>query len=182
MNVLPHHRPGTTPRSSARRTLVLALLAPLLLQACARRPPLPDLAGPLAWVVVEASFAGEPEPVLPTGALLLDSMAFPRLGEAAGTGVIPPAELQRQLGRAVTLVDPMDVLECPPRQPCYVRGDASYLTIWEAERTRQGMELVVSRVYNVQGLYRRTTAVTHRLEVRPQAGGWRLVARDRLPT
>jgi hypothetical protein len=165
------------------RSAILLLLPPVLLLAgCGRRPPLPDVAGPLAWVVVEASFAGEPlpEPV-PVG-LLLDSIAFPRLGEAAGTGRLAAAEVRRQLGRAVELVDPLDVLSCPPRQPCRVRDDATYLTIWEAERTRHGIELVVNRVHNVQGLYRMTAAVTHRIEVRPHGGGWRLTRRERLPT
>jgi hypothetical protein len=163
--------------------LILAWVAALT-SGCGRRgPPLPQLSGPLAWVVVEASFAGEPLPELnPAGPLLLDSIAFPRLGDAAGPGRLAAADVQRQLGRPAELVDPRDVLECPPREPCRVRGDAVYITVWGAERTRNGLELVVSRVYNVQGLYRMTTSVTHRLELRPVGGGWQLAARTRLPT
>jgi hypothetical protein len=162
--------------------LLFLLLLPAHLTGCGRRPQLPDVAGPLAWVVVEASFAGEPLPALVPDRLLLDSIAFPRLGEAAGTGRLDAAELRRQVGRSIELVDPLDVLSCPPRQPCRVAGDATFLTVWDAERTRDGIELVVNRVHNVQGLYRKTTAVTHRIEVRPQGSGWRLTRRERLPT
>jgi hypothetical protein len=167
--------------SGAWRLAVLAAIW-LAVPACQGAPPLPHLDGPLAWVVVEASFAGEPPPgITPSPPLLLDSIAFPRLGEAAGTGRLGLDQLQRQLDRPIRYVDPTAVLECPSRQPCRVRGDGMYITVWGAERTRAGIELVVSRTYNVQGLYRKTTSVTHRIVVRGAADAWRLTRRDRLP-
>jgi hypothetical protein len=154
----------------------------LSLTSCKSGPALPQLAGPLAWVVVEASFAGEALPdISPAPALLFDSIAFPRLGDAAGTTRIGADELQRQLGRPIRYVDPMDVLECPSRQPCRVRDDGMYITVWDAERTRSGIELVVSRTYNVQGLHRKTTSVTHRIEVQRSGDAWRLTQRARVP-
>jgi hypothetical protein len=167
---------------AAARALCLACA--LLVPACGgRRPPLPDVAGSLADVVVRASFADEqarePAPVQP---LWLDSISFARLGAAAGGGAFGAEELRRQVGRPFQLVDPADVLECPDREPCRTVDDAVYLEVWEAERTGAELELVVNRVFNVQGLYRMTTAVTHRLVLRAEGGGWRLARRERLPT
>jgi hypothetical protein len=161
---------------------VAAFSAVMALASCGRSVPLPEVAGSLAWVVVEASFAGEPLPGAGAGSplILVDSIAFPRLGEAAGGDRTGFDELQRQIGRPIEPVDPMDVLECPSRAPCLVRGDATYITIWDAERTRTGLEMVVNRTYNVQGLYRKTTSITHRIELRGAGGAWRLTRRDRL--
>jgi hypothetical protein len=159
-------------------------VAALAVASCGgRRPPLPDIAGSVADVIVRASFADEqarePAPVQP---LLLDSISFVRLGNALGTGAFSHDELQRQIGRPFRLVDRQDVLECPPREPCRTVGDAVYVEIWEAERTGSELELVVSRVFNVQGIHRMTTAVTHRLVLRAEGGAWRLTRRERLPT
>jgi hypothetical protein len=162
-------------------TLLLAGVAAGLGGCGSRGAPLPDLAGPLAWVVVESSLAGEPLPDLAAPAeLLLDSVAFPRLGVAAGGAPLARDEVARQVGRPIVLVDPRDVLECPSREPCRVRGDAMYLTVWDAVATPAGMSLVVNRVFNVQGLYRRTTSVTHLLELRRTGTGWQLAARTKM--
>jgi hypothetical protein len=179
----PTRSSASTRRAAGARQLAVLAAITLSVAACARSgSALPQLAGPLAWVVVEASFAGESIPeISPAPGLLLDSIAFPRLGEAAGTARFGLGELQRQLDRPIQAVDPMDVLECPPRQPCRVRGDGMYITLWDAQRTRTGIELVVSRTYNVQGLYRKTASVTHRVEVRGAGDAWRLTRRERLP-
>jgi hypothetical protein len=157
--------------------------AVLLASACGgRRPPLPDVAGSLADVVVRAALADaearEPVSVQP---LLLDSLSFPRLGAAAGGSTFSHDELRRQVGRPFQLVDPGDVLVCARREPCRTVDDAVYLQVWEAERSGDDLEVVVTRVFNVQGLYRMTSSVTHRLVLRAEGGSWRLTRRELLP-
>jgi hypothetical protein len=162
-------------------TFMVVAVACAVAAGCARRP-LPAVHGSLAGVVVDASFAGEL-----AGAdarpLLLDSASFARLGVVSRGTAFTAAELRAQIGRPFEPVDARTVLECPDRMPCHVRGDAGYLEVWHAERRGAAVELVVSRVFNVQGLHRMTRSVTHRMTVAPQpgAGGWRLTARERLP-
>jgi hypothetical protein len=162
------------------RLLTLALPGFLALSlACGRREPVPDVGGSLVGAIIAASLAGEEGPSAP---LLLDSVSFGRVGLVARGTAFGGAELRAQAVHPIELVDATEVLECLPREPCRVRGDASYIEIWEVERDGAGLELVVSRVYNVRGLHVMTRAVTHRLRLAPEAGGWRLKARDRLPT
>jgi hypothetical protein len=162
----------------------LLLVTALTVAACGgRRPPLPAVSAPLAGAVLMASLAGaDGEQAAPVGPLLIDSISFARLGLAAGADAFSAAELERQIGRPFTLVDPTEVLVCPPREPCRVVNDGVYIEVWEAERSGAELELVVSRVQNVRGLYVLTRAVTHRLAFRPDGAGWRLVRRDQLPT
>jgi hypothetical protein len=168
-------------RHLSRRLAVLLVLAAA---GCGgRRPPLPDVAGPLADAVVQAALApadGSPAP--PVQPLLLDSISFGRLGDAAGTGAFSHAELQAQVRRPFTLVDPAEVLVCPFREPCHVVNDGVYLEVWEAERTGAELEVVVTRVHNVQGLRVLTRHVTHRLRLRSDGAAWRLVRRELIPT
>jgi hypothetical protein len=163
-----------------RRFRSTACLLPMtLLAACGGRTPVPDLSGTLVSVIVAASLEGEPAAQLP---LLLDSVSFSRIGTAARGAPLGATELHAQVGRLVELVDARDVLECPERRPCRLRGDVTYLSVWEAQQLEGGpLEVVVSRVYNVQDLYMLTRSVTHRLRLVPEAGGWRLVGRQRLP-
>jgi hypothetical protein len=159
-------------------TPVLAcVLVPSL--ACGRREPVPDVSGSLVATIIAASLTGEEGPAAP---LLLDSVSFGRVGLVARGTALGAAELRAQAVHPIELVDAANVLECPARQPCRVRDDASYVEIWEAERDGAALEVVVSRVYNVRGLHVMTRAVTHRLRLAPEAGGWRLTARDRLPS
>jgi hypothetical protein len=170
-------------RVSTHKRLILALAALPVLAGCGgRRPPLPDVVGAMADVVVRASLAAEDgAPAAPAGPLLLDSISFARLGAAAGGGALALDELRRQVTRSFEFTDPGDVLVCARREPCRVVDDAVYIEVWEAELDGRDLELVVSRVENFQGLYRMTRAVTHRLVLRPEGGAWRLVRRERLP-
>jgi hypothetical protein len=164
------------------RTVVAFCLA-LTTAACGgRRPPLPDIAGTLPDVVLRAALAPadgtEAPPVQP---LLLDSISFARLAAAAGNQPYSLAELAAQVSRPFRPVDPQDVLVCPQRQPCRVVDEGTYVEVWEAERTGGALEVVVTRVTNVEGLYVMTHSATHRIRLEQQAGAWRLIRRDRLP-
>ena len=152
----------------------LAFLILGFLTGCgARGPRVPAVTGSLADVVVESSFADEDAPEL-AGALVIDSVAFGQLARLAGGAAAP--------SRSHTLIDPRGVLECPPREPCRVRNDAIFLTVWDAERLPDGeLEVVVSRTHNVRRLYVMTESVTHALRLRPENGTWRLVGRERVP-
>jgi hypothetical protein len=163
-------------------TVLLPLLA-LLVAACGgRRTPVPDIGGSLADVVVRAAFADvDTAGASPLQPLLLDSISFSRLGAVAGDGAFTVADLERQVSRPFRLVDRNHVLECPDRQPCRTAGDAVYVEVWEAEQTRAGLEMVVSRVFNIQGLHIMTRSVTHRLTLSREGGAWRLTGIDRLP-
>jgi hypothetical protein len=163
-----------------RHLLLLGCAGALLAGCGGRRPPLPAISGALPAAIIEASLAGEDGPA--AGPLLIDSIAFGRLGVLLGGSAWSAADLVNQLGRQATLADPMDVLECPRREPCRLREDGSFITVWDAVRTGDDLELVVSRTYNVERLYTMTTAVTHRLRLLREAGGWRLTSRERLPT
>jgi hypothetical protein len=163
-----------------RITLALVLAAAALLAGCRSATPVPDLAGPLAGVVVRAAFEEPGDAV--AGPLMLDSVSFARLGLAVGAAPFAESELRSQVERPFVLVDARDVLVCPERQPCRVADDGTYLEIWEAERTGNAAELVVTRVQNVRGLHVLTRAVTHRMTVAEVQGGWRLVRLKRLPT
>ena len=155
---------------SGNRALVLLLV----LAGCGvRGPRVPVVAGSLADVIVESSFTREVAPEQP-GALVLDSIAFGQLARLTGAPAAP--------NRAHALIDPTGVLECPPREPCRVRNDAIFLTVWDAERLPDGqLDLVVSRTHNVRRLYVMTESVTHEIRLRPENGTWRLVRRVRLP-
>jgi hypothetical protein len=162
----------------------MALMA-LAIGACGgRSAPLPDITDSLAGAVVRAALADDDarEPAAGPQPLVLDSLSFPRLGVAAGGGALSRDELQRQVGRAFELVDPRDVLVCESRQPCHTANNAVYLTIWEAERSGDRIEMVVNRVSNVQGLYLATVSVVHRLVLLSEGGAWRLIERERLPS
>jgi hypothetical protein len=164
--------------------VVIRLLAVLLLvTGCGgRRPPLPDIAGTLPDVVLRAALAptdGQEAPL--TQPLLLDSISFARLGAAAGREPFTLAELQAQVSRPFRPVDPQDVLLCPSREPCRVVEGGTYVEVWEARQEGRTMELVVTRVANLQDLYVLTHSATHRIRVQQEAGTWRLVSRDRLP-
>jgi hypothetical protein len=166
------------PANTARLALCCVLLA-----ACGgRRPPLPDVAGALPDAVLRAALAAEDGTEgTALQPLLLDSVSFARLGEAAGGAAFGPADLQRLIGRPFTAVSPRDVLLCPDREPCRVAGDAVYVEVWEAQRTGNELEVVVTRVSNVRDLYVMTQSVTHRIALRQEGGAWRLVRRERLP-
>jgi hypothetical protein len=173
----------TFPTSVRRGAVLLPLLA-LLVTACGgRRTPVPDIGGALADVVVRAAFAdvdtAGPSTLQP---LLLDSISFRRLGTVTGDAAFGAAELERHVSRPFRLVDRNDVLECPHREPCRTVGDAVYVEIWEAEQTRTGLEMVVSRVFNIQGLHVMTRSVTHRLTLSREPAGWRLTGIQRLPS
>ena len=146
----------------------------LLLSACGLRGDrVPPINGELADVIVQASFAGDSEANAHQG-LLLDSLAFSRLGLLTGEDPRPD--------RAHTMVDPMDVLVCPDREPCRVRDDRIFLTVWDARRHDDGsLDLIVSRTRNIRGLYVMTESVAHELRIRPEAGVWRLARHVRLP-
>jgi hypothetical protein len=164
-----------------------AVLLPLLLllvTACGgRRTPVPDIGGALADVVVRSAFADVDTPGMSAlQPLLLDSISFHRLGTVVGDAAFSVAELERHVARPFRLVDRNDVLECPDREPCRTVDNAVYVEIWEAEQTRSGLEMVVSRVFNIQGLHVMTRSVTHRLTLSREAGGWRLTGIERLPS
>jgi hypothetical protein len=165
------------------RAVLLPLLA-LLVSACGgRRAPVPDMGGTLADVVVRSAFADvDTAGTSALQPLLLDSISFRRLGTVAGGGVLSSAELERDVTRPFRLVDRNEVLECPEREPCRTVGNAVYVEIWEAEQTRTGLEMVVSRVFNIQGLHVMTRSVAHRLTLSREAGGWRLTGIQRLPS
>ncbi|HSJ07890.1 MAG TPA: hypothetical protein VK936_14400 [Longimicrobiales bacterium] len=181
-------RDPKVPRSRPVAPVVRAaatLAAGAILAGCAgRSTPLPDIGGgDLLHIVVEAALAGVPDPAARDGgSLLLDSLSVPRLGVAAGGDAFSGNEVARQVRRPVTLVDPADVLECPSRQPCRVRGDAVYVTIWEAERTIDGVSAVVARTYNIQGLHPMTRSAVHRIRVVRDGAGWRLAAFEAVPS
>jgi hypothetical protein len=178
-------RPATAHRvRSAVRLLPLTVLAVSGAACRGSAPPLPRLEGELVHVVVEAALAGDDGAAAPPVAVLvLDSLAFPRLGSAARGTPYDPAEIRRQVGRPATLVEPTDVLTCPRRQPCSVRDDAVYLTVWEAVPVPGGLELVVSRTFNVHGMYPLTRSVVHRLRLAGAGNGrWRLTSRQQQPT
>jgi hypothetical protein len=179
-----HRAPGLAGVPTAR---VARLAGVLLLAAAAtacggRRPPLPDIAGPLPDVVVRAALATadgtESPPVQP---LLLDSISLARLGEPAGVGAYPPQALAAQVSRPFQAIDPRDALVCPSREPCRVAGDGVYVQVWEARQQGGELEVVVTRIFNVQELYVMAASATHRLRLRPEGAGWRLVRRDRIP-
>jgi hypothetical protein len=179
--------PAGTSRPPARlvRRATAALAAVAILYGCAgRAPPLPDVGGGgLVHVVVEAALAGSPDPAARVGGLLLlDSTSVPRLGAAANGGAFSGDEVGRQLRRPAVLADPADVLECPSRQPCRVRDDGVYITVWEAERTADGVAAVVARTYNIQGLHPMTRSAVHRIRVARDGAGWRLTALEVLPS
>jgi hypothetical protein len=152
---------------------LIVLVATATASGCAgRRPPLPQIEGRGGDVVIRSSFEAAPGPER-SGELLIDSVAFGRLLLLMGEGTAPAA--------AGRLVDPRDVLECPDREPCRVRGDATFLTVWDALLRDDGsLSVVVSRAWNVQGLYAMTRHVTHRLELRRGPAGWRLNAREQI--
>lgn len=155
----------------------------MVLAGCGgRQPPLPDIAGPLPDVVLRAALApadgSEAPPVQP---LLVDTVSFSRLGAAAGAAPFAPPQLSAAIGRPFTPVHPGAVLLCPSREPCRVVDDGVYVEVWEAERDGGGLDVVVSRVENVQGLHVMTRSTTHRLRLRREASGWRLTARERIP-
>lgn len=138
------------------------------------RGGVPEVAGPATHVVLEASLAGAREGVPRSGEpLLLDSVPFTRLRLLMdGEGGLP------QLERSTDLVDGHRLLDCPPRRPCRLLRDGVFMTIWGAELTGDRLELVVSRTFNVQGLYVRTRSVTHRITlIRERPGQWRLTSR-----
>jgi hypothetical protein len=155
-------------------SLAALLTIALVFSACgARAPRVPEVSGALADVIVESSFTGEPAPAQP-GALMLDSAAFGQLARLAGASIAPSREHR--------FIDPTGVLECPPREPCRVRNDAIFLTVWDAVRLPDGqLDVVVSRTHNIRRLYVMTESVTHELRLRPENGTWRLVRRVRLP-
>jgi hypothetical protein len=162
-----------------------ALAAAAILSGCAGRSrPLPDVGvGGLVHVVVEAALAGSPDPAARVGGpLLLDSASVPRLGSAANGGAFSGDDIARQLRRAAVLADPADVLECPSRQACRVRDDGVYITVWEAERTADGVTAVVARTYNIQGLHPMTRSAVHRIRVARDGAGWRLTALEVMPS
>jgi hypothetical protein len=137
-------RPATAPRvRSAVRLLPLTVLAVSGAACRGSAPPLPRLEGELVHVVVEAALAGDDGAAAPPVAVLvLDSLAFPRLGSAA-------------------------------------RGTP----YWEAVPVPGGLELVVSRTFNVHGMYPLTRSVVHRLRLAGAGNGrWRLTSRQQLPT
>ncbi|CAN5824803.1 hypothetical protein BH23GEM9_BH23GEM9_24740 [soil metagenome] len=158
------------------RWATVTALAILMGPACSRRAPLPDLAGSLVEVIVEAVHeAGVSSP------LLLDSTSFTRVGVVAASAPFTETELRAQFAHPFQLVDAANVLECPEGRPCRVRGNATYVEIWEAETDAGALQLVVSRVFNVEGLYTLTRSSTYRLTIAAATGGWRLTARERLP-
>jgi hypothetical protein len=165
------------------RNLPLVLLC-LLVAACGgRRPPLPDVSGALPDAVLRAALSPEDGSAAPAvQPLLLDSVSFARLGEAAGGAAFAQSDLQRLIGRPFTAVSARDVLLCPDREPCRVAADAVYVEVWEAQRTGNELEAVVTRVSNVRDLYVMTHSVTHRIALRQEGGAWRLIRRERLPT
>ena len=166
---------GSAKNQFARQGPLFLLLAATCSSSCGLRgPAVPRVTGSLVDVIVESSFTGEEAPEQP-GALVLDSVAFGQLARLAGTARTAPT-------RAHAFIDPTGVLECPPREPCRVRNDAVFLTVWDAERLPDGqLEVVVSRTHNIRRLYVMTTSVTHELRLRPDGGAWRLVRRTRLP-
>jgi hypothetical protein len=142
----------------------------------------PDIGGALPDVVVRSAFADvDTAGMSALQPLLLDSISFRRLGTVVGDAAFSVAELERHVSRPFRLVDRNDVLECPDREPCRTVDNAVYVEIWEAEQTRTGLEMVVSRVFNIQGLHVMTRSVTHRLTLSREAGGWRLTGIERLP-
>lgn len=161
--------------------LALLVIVAGLAAGCRRGPPVPQLSGALAAVVVAAAFEGGDAGVA-TGPLMLDAESFTRLGHAVRGEPFTAAELRAQVDRPFELVDRRAVLACPERRPCHVVDDGAYVEVWEAERRGASAELVVSRVQNVQGLYPLTRHITHRLTVAEVPGGWRLTRLERLPT
>lgn len=146
----------------------------LLLSACGLRGPrVPEVTGTLADVLIEASFVGEPAPEM-NGPLLMDSIAFMQLAELTGASMQPQ--------RSAAMVDPAGVLLCPARQPCRMRDNAVYLTVWDAQLHEDGhLDVTLSRTYNIRRLYVMTETVTHQLRLRREGGTWRLTERGRLP-
>lgn len=154
---------------------ILPWLAAVALVACSGRSRAPELQGELGDVLIQASFAGEPALPLVRGPLLLDSVSFGRLATLVGESVTPTA-------RDVAMVDAGTILECPSRAPCHLIGDRVYMSVWDASAGGDSLTLVVSRTYNVQGLYRMTESVVHRLALERTGAVWRLVRRERLPS
>jgi hypothetical protein len=165
------------------RAVLLPLLAVLVTACGGRRTPVPDIGGSLADVVVRSAFADlDTAGMSALQPLLLDSSSFRRLGTVVGDAAFSVAELERHVSRPFRLVDRNEVLECPDREPCRTVDNAVYVEIWEAEQTRTGLEMVVSRVFNIQGLHVMTRSVAHRLTLSREAGGWRLTDIQRLPS
>jgi hypothetical protein len=169
--------------NALRARIWLPLLLAVLFGACGgRRPPLPDIAGSLPDVILRAALAGDSDGQTTVQPLMLDTASFGRLGVAAGGAPLTPAELQRQVTRPFRAVAPADVLECPIRAPCRLADGGVYVEVWQAEPTSQGLDAVVTRVFNVQDLHVMTRSVTHRLALRRENGVWRLARLDRLPS
>ena len=180
---MPDLNPPFHPVRARRAIAVSVAVAVVGVTACTgSRPPLPELAGPLADVVVHAALAvPDADPAPAVQPLLLDSVSFARLGVAAGGSPLGHAELEGQVSRPVTLTDGRSVLTCPDREPCRLAEGGAYLEVWEATMSGAEMDIVVTQVRNVQDLYVMTSSVTYRLVVRQEGGRWRLVRRDRLP-
>jgi hypothetical protein len=168
-------------RGRAAWNLLLLLL--LTLHGCAgRRPPLPELYGPLADVVVGAAVAGADGTLAHVDRpLLLDTLSFGRLGSALGETAWSADELRRQVRLDFVPVAATDVLLCPDRRPCRLRAGGSYVEVWSAEAVAGGLEVTVTLVQNRQDLFVMTTSTTHRLVLRRDPAGWRLAERERLP-
>jgi len=154
---------------------IIIMTMALATAACAGRNSAPRLSGSLGDVVVQASFAGESVPQRFEGPLMLDSMAFGRLAAITAQPVAPSA-------RPAEFVDPVGVLECPPRAPCFLKGDRVYMSVYDAVVADDSLVLVISRTHNVERLYRMTASVVHALKLERSPDGWRLVRRQRLPT
>jgi hypothetical protein len=159
------------------RRELLCLILPALVGACSRGAPVPDLAGSLADVIVHA---GLHDAAAVAGPVQLDSLAFGRLGVAAGGEAYTSDELRRQIRRDVVMVHSDDVLECPSREPCRLRDGGTFLTVWDAVLTDDVLSVVVSRARNSDRLYTMTRHATFRLELRGGAGAWRLTGMEQI--
>lgn len=138
----------------------------------------PDLGGDAVEIIVLAAFE---DGTAPASAIQLDSVSFGLLGTVVGADPYSAAELEQRVRRDITPVHPDEVLECPAREPCRLRSDGDYITLWDASSTGDVLRVTVSRVRNVEHLHTMTEHTTWHLVLARTGSGWRLTGRSRVP-
>lgn len=160
-----------------RRLFLLPLL--ILAAGCAGRARVPDVRGTLPEVIAAIAWQGAAEQ--PVGAVLVDSVAFGQLAALAGERLDAAAWRAALPGRDVETTDAQGVLVCPDRAPCHVRGEATWLSVWDGSITDDRLTLVINRTWTVQRLYTMTESAAYRATLQRTGGQWRVLAVERLP-